>query len=170
MCVGQRAQPVIRRHHVAVAIAPAHLALAVNRLAREQARAMEVQPRRQRIAGERVDLGGERPRNMGVSQTLANHRAVLALDQRVVIAAPRPRPGHRADVQPVQQFHHRMIDELRAVVAVEVDDPERECTEQILQHRNQEALGNRLGRTDELHLTSSIMLISYTPLTPPRSP
>ncbi len=122
---------------------------------------MEVQPRRQRIAGERVDLGGERPRNMGVSQTLADHRAVLALDQRVVIAAPRPRPGHRADVQPVQQPHHRMVDELRAVVAVEVDDLERECAEQILQHRNQKTLRNRLGRTDELHLRHLVYHIDF---------
>ena len=71
---------------------------------------------------------------MGMAQMLAYHRAVLALDQRIVVALPGPALG-LFDVQFLQQSGHPLVDELGPVVTVESPDDEGEGLEQLFQRR-----------------------------------
>ena len=49
---------------------------------------MEVEERRQALAGEDVHVAGEADRDVLVAQVLAHHVGVLALDEGVVVGVP----------------------------------------------------------------------------------
>ena len=79
-----------------------HLAACVAALGGEQARAVEVQERRELALREGVDDAREAPRDVVVAEPPADRVRVLPLDQRVVVRAPRPRLGELPDMQPAE--------------------------------------------------------------------
>ena len=54
--------------------------------------------------------------------------------------------------QLVQQFHHMLVDVLRAVVGMERQNEERELVEELFQHRNQVSFADFLDGTDDFEL------------------
>ena len=84
--VGQRLEFLIRRHHGAIRIALALLALGVGRDFGEEAGPVEVEVRVQVLAVEGVEARGVFLWQMRIAPVFAHDRAVLALDQRVVVA------------------------------------------------------------------------------------
>ena len=66
-----------------------------------------VQVRREHVPREGVDLRREALGDVVVAEPLAHHAGVLALDQGVVVGAPRPRLREIKDVQLVEQLRDR---------------------------------------------------------------
>ncbi len=150
--VGHGLQLLVGRRHVLAPIPAADLAVAVADLGGEKAGMVVVQLRREHALGEGVDLWGEVPGDVVVPETLAHHRGVLALDQRVVVGSAGARLREVGDVQLVEQPGHLVVDVLGTVVRVEAEDDERQRDEHLLQHRRQERLGDRDHRADMLEL------------------
>ena len=85
-----------------------------------------------------------------MAQMLAHHGAVLALDQRIVVALPGPALG-LFDVQFLQQPGNALVDGLRAVVTMEPPDDEGEGLEQLFQCRQQIAFRYALDADHDWH-------------------
>ena len=89
---GQRFQLLIGGHDVGIAVALAHATLGIDLFDGEEAGPVEVEVRRQDLLGEGVDLRGVAAGDVAVAEMLADDRAVLALDEGVVVAAARAGP------------------------------------------------------------------------------
>ena len=87
-----------------------------------------------------------------VAEVVADDGAVLALHQGVVVALASPRLGELADVQFVEQRGDLMVDVLRAVVGMKAHNLKRIGVDEGFEHRNEEALGDRLHGADVLVL------------------
>ena len=103
-------------------------------------------------AREGLHVVREAGRDMLVAEMPAHHVRVLALDQRVVVGAPRARLRELADVQLLEEAGHPVVDVLGAVVGVEAEDGEREGQQQALEQRQEEALRDADRGADELVL------------------
>ncbi len=99
--VGHGLQLLVGRRHVPPPVPAADLAVAVADLGGEQAGMVVVQLRREHALGEGVDLWGEVPGDVVVPETLAHHRGVLALDQRVVTGHQMQTRGNCRDSHPL---------------------------------------------------------------------
>ena len=78
-------QFLVRRHHVLIAVVLAEFALGVGIFSGKVTGAMEVEVGGQDTAGEGVHVLGKASRDMAVTEMLAHGRAVLALDQGVIV-------------------------------------------------------------------------------------
>ncbi len=114
-----------RRLHQALRITFDNLTLVVGTVLGKQAGPVQVQIGIQVVPAELVDLGGKTLRNVVVAQELAYDRAVLGLDQGVVVRAPGPRLGELG-VQLVQHLGHSAIDVFAAVIGMHTQDGEGE--------------------------------------------
>ena len=111
-----------------------------------------VEEQRQHVVREVFDARRVAPGDVGVAEMAPDHGAVLALDEGVVVGALRAGLGELLDVELVEQPGGPVVDVLRAVVCVEVHDPEGEGVDEPLQDGQQEGLGDRLDGADELVL------------------
>ena len=83
---------------------------------------------------EHIDNIGKVLRNVAVTEDLPDHRAVLAIDQGVVIGVARAgfclfHPHF------VQQPGHHLVDVLAPVVRMKAENPERKLGHQRFEHR-----------------------------------
>ena len=77
------------------------LALGVDLVDREEARAVEVEVRVEEVLAERIHGAGEALADVGVAEVFADDCAILAFDQGIVVGMARPRAGE-FDAQLVQ--------------------------------------------------------------------
>ena len=150
--IRQGLELLVRGHHLVVAVAFSYPAPGIDFLGREEAGTMEVEVGREHRLGEAVDLPGEATGDVGVAEVLAHHRAVLGLDQGVVVGFSSPGLGERLDVEFFEQGGDPVVDVLRAIVGVEALDGKGEGLDEGLEHRQQEALGDAFDRAYELEL------------------
>ena len=101
---------------------------------------------------ELIDQRGKGALDVPVTHMLANHAAVLALDQSVVVGAPGARLG-LLDEKFVEQLGDHAVDELAAVVRVEVCDNERKLRQRRFQGRLQMRLRDRFDANDDFPLS-----------------
>ena len=142
--VGQRLELLVGGHDVGVGVALADAALGVDDFDGEETGAVEVQVGREDLLGEGVDALRIPAGDVAVSEVLADDRAVLALDEGVVVATSGAGLGELVDVEGLQQGGDLAVDELRTVVGVESADGEGERPEQGFED------GGEAGRLDAL--------------------
>ena len=82
----------------------------------------------------------------------ADDRAVLGLDERVVVRVAGPGLGEGGDVELVEQVGDLAVDVLGAVVGVEGLDGEGEGGDEVLQHEDHEVLGDAWDGANVLEL------------------
>ena len=114
--------------------------------------AVEVQVGGEDLLGEGVDAFSVTAGNVAVSEVLADDRAVLALDEGVVVAAAGSGLGELVDVEGLQPGGDFVVDELRTVVGVESADVEGERPEQGFEDGGEAGRVDALDRADELEL------------------
>jgi hypothetical protein len=109
---------------------------------------VEVRVGREWRLGERIDLTGQTPRDMGLVEGLVRHRAVLGLDQGVVVGAPGPRLGERFDVELVEQVGHLAVLARSGTgeLAMEAVCPSRQPAHVLRRVDPREGLGGRATR------------------------
>jgi len=93
--------------------------------------------------------------NGAVAHVLAHHRAIFALHQSVVGGSVGPGFGELRQ-QLVQQFGHPVIQELRAVAAVEAQNAKGELMQHGLQDRRQVAFRDGLDAAHHFPLRHRI--------------
>ena len=87
-----------------------------------------------------------------VAEVLADDRAVLGLDEGVVVAAAGAGLGELVDVEGLQQVGDLAVDELGTVVGVEPADDEGERPKQAFEDGAEAGRLDTFDRTDELEL------------------
>lgn len=168
-CVGRGLELLVRRHPVFVAVTLGDAALVVHHLLREKAGAMEVEVRRQHVAGEVVDPGGVTARDMAVAEMFADDGAVFAFDQGVVVGVAGAGLGEFLDLEFVEEPRDAMVDGLGAVIGMEGAEGEGKGQEERFQDRKC-SLSRSTAAMNWNGVTSSTALMRYSPLMPPRSP
>ena len=149
--VGERFEFFIGGHHVFVAVAFALAAFGIDEGFREVAGAVVVDVGDQVVPMKAVHEVGKALGDVAVADEFANHRGVLGLDQRVVVAMPWTRLGE-LDAELFQEPGDLAIDILRAVVGMESEEDEGERSQEGFQGRDEKALGDSFDGDDDLHL------------------
>ena len=150
--VGQRLELLVGGHDVGVGVAFADAALGIDFIDGEETGAVEVQVGGEDLLGEGVDAFSVTAGDVAVSEVLADDRAVLALDEGVVVAAAGSGLGELVDVEGLQPGGDFVVDELRTVVGVESADVEGERPEQGFEDGGEAGRVDALDRADELEL------------------
>ena len=150
--LGERLELLIGRHDVGVAVALAAAALGVDGLGGEEAGPVEVEIGREDVLGEVVDALGVAAGDVAVAEVLADDRAVLALDEGVVVGVSGSGLGELVDVEGFEQRGDGAVDVFRAVVGVKAVEGEGEGSEQGAEDRCQARGMEVLDRADELEL------------------
>ena len=150
--VGQRLELLVGGHDVGVGVAFADAALGIDFIDGEETGAVEVQVGGEDLLGEGVDAFSVTAGDVAVSEVLADDRAVLALDEGVVVAAAGSGLGELVDVEGLQPGGDFVVDELRTVVGVESADVEGERPEQGFEDGGETGRVDALDRADELEL------------------
>ena len=109
----------------------------------EETGAVEVQVGGEDLLGEGVDAFSVTAGDVAVSEVLADDRAVLALDEGVVVAAAGSGLGELVDVEGLQPGGDFVVDELRTVVGVESADVEGERPEQGFEDGGEQGVSMR---------------------------
>ena len=86
---------------------------------------MEINIRIQKLLVVSVDQFSTRLWNIGISQVLANHRAILGFHQTIIIALSGSGFGE-VDQHLVQQPGYYMVYKLRPIIGMKSSDNERE--------------------------------------------
>ncbi len=86
---------------------------------------MEIAQRIQKLLVVSVEQFSTRLWDVGISQVLANNRAILGLHQAIIIALPGSGFGE-ADQHLVQQLGYYMVYELRPIIGMKPSDNKRE--------------------------------------------
>ena len=149
---GQRLEFLVGGHDVGVGVAFADAALGVDRFDGEETGAVEVQVGGEDLLREGVDAFRVSAGDVAVAEMLADDRAVLALDEGVVVAASGPGLGELVDVEGFEQGGDLAVDELGTVVGVEAVDAEGERLEQGFEDGGEAGRLDAFDRADELEL------------------
>ena len=150
--VVERLELVVGRGDVGVGVALGRPAVVADGLDGKVTGPVVVEERRQHVVREVVDARRVAPGDVGVAEMAPDHGAVLALDEGVVVGAPRAGLGELLDVELVEQPGGPVVDVLRAVVCVEAHDPEGKASMSCSRTGSREGLGDGLDGADELVL------------------
>ena len=150
--VGQRPEAVMGCGDLVLGVALADAAVGPRDLGGEEAGPVEVEEGGERVAQEGVDEGSEVAGDVGVAEPLADHAAVLGLDEGVVVGAAGPGLGELADVEFGEEPGDAVVDVLRAVVGVEAGDLEGEGGDEGFELGEEEVLGDAADGAKVLEL------------------
>ena len=120
--VRQRPESVIRGGDIVLPVALLDAAVGSGDLGSEEAGPVEVEEGGKRVAEKGVHERSEVTRDVGVAEPLADHAAVLALDQGVVVGVAGAGLGELTGVELGEQCRDAVVDVLGAVVGVEAFD------------------------------------------------
>jgi hypothetical protein len=112
---------------------------------------MKIQVRIEMRGVELLHFLGMLARNVSIADVLADHRSVLALHQRIVLAAMGSALGE-LHTQLLQQTRHGVIDKLRSIVGMQTQNAEGKLMEHGLQYRDQILLADLAGAAYHLPL------------------
>ena len=150
--VRQRPESVIRGGDIVLPVALLDAAVGSGDLGGEEAGPVEVEEGGKRVAEKGVHERSEVTGDVGVAEPLADHAAVLALDQGVVVGVAGAGLGELTDVELGEQCRDAVVDVLGAVVGVEAFDLEGEGVDEGFELGDEEVLGDAVDGPKVLEL------------------